>query len=67
MTSGFRPPNFGGGSGGDSGTTYGPLTNIQILAIALANDEDTAFSTDDNVVYTYFSGNWYNPVGGILS
>lgn len=64
--SGFRPydPNSSGGSSG--GTTYGALTNTQILAIPSPSDLDNAFSTDDNVIYTFYSGFWYSPAGGIL-
>ena len=53
--------------GGGGGTTYGPLSNANILAVASPSDEETAFSTDDFVVYFFFSGDWYSPVGGILS
>lgn len=65
---GFRPVIPGGGGGGaGGGTTYGALTNAQILAIASPSDLENAFSTDDDVIYTYNSGSWYNPVGGVLS
>ena len=61
-------PIGGGGIGGvsEGKTTYGPLTNVQILAIASPSDDETAFSTDDNITYTFFDGDWYSTVGGIL-
>jgi len=66
---GFKPfdPNSSGGGGGSSATTYGPLSNANILAIASPSDEETAFSTDDFIVYFFFSGDWYSTAGGILS
>lgn len=58
----------GGGSGSDQGTsTYGTLTNAQILALPSPQENETADSSDDNVRYVYISGAWYNPVGGLLS
>lgn len=64
--SGFRPfdPNASGGGAG--GATYGALTNVQILAIASPSDLENAFSTDDNVIYTFYMGSWYSPAGGVL-
>lgn len=56
-----------GGGGGGGGTTFGPLTNAQILAIPAPVDENTAFSTDDFIVYTYYNGSWYSTGGGVLS
>ena len=53
--------------GGGSGTTYGPLSNAGILAIAAPKDEETAFSTDDFIVYFFYSGSWYSTGGGVLS
>lgn len=49
-----------------NGTTYGPLTNVQILAIASPSDEETAFSTDDSIVYFFYQGTWYSTGGGAL-
>jgi len=63
--SGFRPPDFSGG-GDDGGTTYGTLTNAQILAIASPSDDESAFSTDDLIVYVFFSGKWNSTAGGEL-
>ena len=55
-----------GGVPSSGGTTYGPLSNVSILAIATPSDEDTTFSTDDYIVYTYYSGSWYSTGGGAL-
>ena len=53
------PPTAG------SGTTWGALTNTEILALS-PEDNDTAWSTDDYVEYTYYQGTWFNPVGGAI-
>lgn len=55
------------GGGGGSRTDYGALTNAQILAIATPDPLGEAFSTDDNINYTYYSGAWYSTGGGVLS
>ncbi len=58
----------GGQAGGGGGaTTYGPLTNVQILALASPSDEENAFSTDDFIVYTFYQGSWYSTGGGVLT
>lgn len=55
------------GGGGGARTDYGALTNVQILATASPDELGQAFSTDDNVNYTFYMGSWYNDVGGVLS
>ena len=51
------------GGGGGVRTDYGALTNVQILAISTPDELGEAFSTDDNVNYTFYNGAWYNEVG----
>ena len=48
------------------GTTYGALTNAQILALTGLSENDTTWSIDDNITYTYYSGSWYSTLGGVL-
>ena len=62
--SGFRPVTPGGSTVGV--TTYGALSNANILAIVSPSDDETAFSTDDFIVYTFYSGSWYSTAGGVL-
>lgn len=66
MTLGPAYPS-GGGGGTSGGTTYGALTNAQILAISSPSNDESAFSTDDNIVYNFYNGSWYSTGGGVLS
>lgn len=47
-------------------STYGTLTNVQILALGSPLENETADSSDDHVRYTYISSAWYSPAGGLL-
>ena len=47
-------------------TTYGQLTNSEILALPSPSDGQSAFSTTDFIVYNFFDGSWYSTGGGIL-
>jgi len=58
----FTPP----GSANQGQTTYGVLTNVQILAIASPSDGESAFSSDDFIPYTFLTPNWYSTGGGVL-
>jgi len=49
-----------------SGTTYGPLSNVAILAIVSPSDEETVFSNDDFFTYVFFNVSWYSPAGVVL-
>lgn len=53
------------GDGG--GTTYGALTNADILLIPSPNDLETAFSTDDLIIYTFYNNKWRSTGGGPLT
>ncbi len=46
---------------------YGALSNAEILAIVTPAELGVAFSTDDFINYTYYSGTWYTTGGGVLS
>jgi len=59
-------PAYGNQGGGGGGTTYGAMTNVQILAIASPSDDESVFSTTDLIVYNFFNGSWYSTGGGIL-
>lgn len=58
----------GGGSGDQGVSTYGQITNAQILAIASPSAGESADSTDDFIRYIYFGTDmtWRSTGGGIL-
>ena len=65
----IKNPLIAPGSGSGSGSTrtdYGALTNAQILAIPTPDELGEAFSTDDNINYTFSGGSWYSTAGGEL-
>jgi len=48
-------------------STYGALTNAQILALPSPSDTESAFSTDDLINYIFFNTSWYSTAGGVLT
>lgn len=64
---GYGNSTAGGGGGGGTGeSTFGTLTNAEILALVGVSENSTADSSDDNIRYTFISGAWRSTGGGLL-
>lgn len=58
----FRDPSSGGGGL----STYGTLTNAQILALPTPLENETADSSDDFIRMVFIVGAWRTTLGGLL-